>query len=109
MRRTKSIQQHRQTRTVRSARWGPLGRHWLARRHRLGRHWLARLLGRHWLARLLGRHWPALLPLRLLAPHSPLSQMPWLARLELTIAEDGLRQDGYGSIAEDGDDCDDGD
>ena len=42
----------------------------------LGRHWLARLLGRHWLARLLGRHWLALLPLRLLAPHSPLSQMP---------------------------------
>ena len=39
------------------------------------RHWLARLLvGRHWLARLLGRHWLALLPLRLLAPHSPLSQ-----------------------------------
>ena len=105
MRRTKSIQQHRQTRTVRSARWGPLDSHWLARRHRLGRHWLARLLGRHWLA---------LLPLRLLAPHSPLSQMPWLARLELAIAEDGLRQDGlsqngYGSIAEDGDDCDDGD
>ena len=58
----------------------------------LGRHWLARLLGRHWLARLLGRHWLALLPLRLLAPHSPLSQMPWLARLELAIAEDGLRQ-----------------
>ena len=42
----------------------------------LGRHWLARLLGRHWLARLLGRPWLALLPLRLLAPHSPLSQMP---------------------------------
>ena len=37
---------------------------------------MARLLGRHWLARLLGRHWLALLPLRLLAPHSPLSQMP---------------------------------
>ena len=56
-------------------------RHWLARLL-LGRHWLARLLvGRHWLARLLGRHWLALLPLRLLAPHSPLSQISWLPRL----------------------------